>query len=510
MIPAVRSRTIRASLALTLPLALLAFPFAGCDWFSEPTGEVSVDSLVVSPSSADMFIGDTLQLAVQVFGEGRVDRSVRWYVNGVPGGDFDVGFVESAYAGSAVYVAPKRACLYEPLSVTVRAVAVADSTKWAEALITVTEPPITQARLCWVKFLDFGRIRERPSSVAAGFENDIIVAGQTGAPTWAEGGPEHHAAFGSYGPFGRKRWETELAATRSFIGDIATSPDSTASFFVGSGGQEGILCGAIDNSGSLAMGAPYEPWPASVYRKLSVWNNRLYVSGFDVFLIEADMSCNPVRTLRLREQGRAYGFWVGEGYVLASGDYTDSEGVANSAGFVRKLDWNGDVLWERAYDDAVQLHVVEDAFGVIYVGGMYLGSGSHAYVDFVAALDRDGNELWQTSWDGGVSLGSNMGNWSNDLILNPRGGVVLVIALAEPAGNLNCTSPLECWDFGAWAVSPSGTTLWTIRQDFYGSPWDYATAGVFDSYGDLIIVGSSIVDASHDDEDWVIAKFRVP
>lgn len=119
------------------------------------------------------------------------------------------------------------------------------------------------------------------------------------------------------------------------------------------------------------------------------------------------------------------------------------------------------------------------------------------------------------SWDGNNPRGDNYGNYSENLILNPKGGVVLVAQLTELLGNPNCITPPNCWDFGIWMVSPSGATIWKIRQDFNNSSWGAPRAAVFDNNGALIVVGGTALndgggDDFQDNHDWVIAKFRVP
>ncbi|MBI3439740.1 MAG: hypothetical protein HY054_14025 [Proteobacteria bacterium] len=48
-------------------------------------------------------------------------------------------------------------------------------------------------------------------------------------------------------------------------------------------------------------------------------------------------------------------------------------------------------------------------------------------------------------------------------------------------------------------MSPSGATLWKLRQDFAGSSWDAPSAATFDLNGQLVIVGGSVLDDSGDD-----------
>ncbi len=91
-------------------------------------------SVSISPTSATVTSGNTQQFQAVV--SGATDTSVRWLVNGVPGGSATFGTISSA----GLYTAPPTDA---SMNVTVTAVANADATKSASATVTVN-PIATQ------------------------------------------------------------------------------------------------------------------------------------------------------------------------------------------------------------------------------------------------------------------------------------------------------------------------------------------------------------------------------
>jgi hypothetical protein len=87
---------------------------------------IAAAAVTVTPSSASVTSG-----AVVAFSS---NTAVNWQVNGVTGGTAATGLITSG----GVYTAPAAA-----QSVTVRAVSVADATKFATATVTVTQPAVT-------------------------------------------------------------------------------------------------------------------------------------------------------------------------------------------------------------------------------------------------------------------------------------------------------------------------------------------------------------------------------
>jgi YD repeat-containing protein len=102
-----------------------------------PQGSVStttpftIAGLRVSPSAAIVRFGESVQFTAEVL-PSTIDQSVIWSVNGSIGGNAGVGTISTA----GVYTAPNTAFS----SLTIRATSVADNTRFAEALVKVTDP----------------------------------------------------------------------------------------------------------------------------------------------------------------------------------------------------------------------------------------------------------------------------------------------------------------------------------------------------------------------------------
>jgi hypothetical protein len=95
------------------------------------------DNIVVSllPISASVSTGAAQVFTASVTGTGSPSTAVTWSVNGVAGGNETFGTIVSNGAASAVYAAP--AALPTPAIVTVTATSVADTSKSANASVTI-------------------------------------------------------------------------------------------------------------------------------------------------------------------------------------------------------------------------------------------------------------------------------------------------------------------------------------------------------------------------------------
>jgi hypothetical protein len=96
-------------------------------------------AIAISPLSAAVQSGKTQQFSARV--SGTTDTGVVWQVNGVTGGNSTVGTITT----SGVYTAPS--VVPNPAAVAVTAIACADTTKSAEATVTVTAPAYTTVKL---------------------------------------------------------------------------------------------------------------------------------------------------------------------------------------------------------------------------------------------------------------------------------------------------------------------------------------------------------------------------
>jgi YD repeat-containing protein len=102
-----------------------------------PTGSVStatpfsIAGLRITPSSAAIRFGESLQFTAEVL-PATVDQSVQWSVEGITGGNTNVGTISAA----GLYTAPNTRFS----SLTIRATSVADGARFAEAHVRVNDP----------------------------------------------------------------------------------------------------------------------------------------------------------------------------------------------------------------------------------------------------------------------------------------------------------------------------------------------------------------------------------
>ncbi len=106
------------------------FVLFSCEQPLEPTSP-TVDSVIISPSEAELFVNNALQFNVVVEGVGDFDSTVTWYVNGTAGGNTEHGTVtpEGLYTAPIVVPAGTQA--------TIRAVSITDPTKWGSAVVSI-------------------------------------------------------------------------------------------------------------------------------------------------------------------------------------------------------------------------------------------------------------------------------------------------------------------------------------------------------------------------------------
>lgn len=93
--------------------------------------------VTVTPATATVVLGAGQNFTATV--TGNANTAVTWSVNGIVGGSATVGTISAA----GVYTAPQLLPASNP--VTIRATAAADNTKFAQATVTLTLPPVTVA-----------------------------------------------------------------------------------------------------------------------------------------------------------------------------------------------------------------------------------------------------------------------------------------------------------------------------------------------------------------------------
>jgi hypothetical protein len=505
----------------TFGLLSICFLLFSCDLHKVSSTQTKVSStvtsVIVSPVNVAVEILKTQQFTVEVQGTDSFDSSVNWFVNDIRAGDNTVGTI----SWMGLYTAPST--IPDPSTVIVKAVSAQDSTKFGTASVTITG--LSQPRLEWVRTMDFGStLADRGYAVAIDSQHNIIVGGIKRLRTYAPPGTPIPPPIGvllSYDSEGNERWVLDFGDTPSEVLGIEASSNLQDFFFTGS---PDTFCGKISNLGQILIDPFIHPvqvggYPLAIRRQ----DDELYLAVFGTgripWLIKTDLSFNLIESFQLREEGRPRGLWVTPNHILITADFYDSEGNWNIASFIKKLDIAGNLLWEKIFDDVVNLYVVEDSEGYIYVAGAQLPPPPNPdtpYVQklFIAQLDQNGDETWRVFWDGDNPGPYNYDNWAQDLILNPSGGVVLIAQIVELPGNPYSTD--WGYDFGIWAVNSEGQTSWTIRQDFNQSIFDIPEAAIFDGPGVLIVVGgiisnpSSAITGTGADNDIAVVKFRIP
>lgn len=102
-----------------------------------PTGSVTtatpftIAGLRITPSSASVKFGETIQFAAEVL-PSTLDQTVEWSVEGVVGGNTNVGTIST----TGLYTAPNTRFS----ALTIRATSVADNTRFGEAQVRVSDP----------------------------------------------------------------------------------------------------------------------------------------------------------------------------------------------------------------------------------------------------------------------------------------------------------------------------------------------------------------------------------
>ncbi|HEA46365.1 MAG TPA: PKD domain-containing protein [Candidatus Pacearchaeota archaeon] len=356
----------------------------------------------------------------------------------------------------------------------------------------------------WVRNIDFGRGQEGAQTIGITPSDQTVVAG------FSVSGGAVYGVLGGLDSNGNVKWTRELEQGTN-ITDLI--PSNTNSLFVTgtyrSSGNESTLCGEIDSEGTFIIDPVLNKFEGKGGSVIKYFNNKIYIGEYNGDMAVAESDCSFLERLTLRGNSRITGFSINQDYILASGDFNDTEGDWNIAGFVRKLDRDGNLLWERIYDDALEVRLVEQD-GMIYVGSVQLTSYPNSWPMFISKLDQKGVEQWNVSWDGDLEPIYTREHFPKSLIPNPSGGVVLIPQLGEiPSGN---PDPICCHDFGAWAVGPAGNTLWTLRQDLvHNSFFDISNDAVFDSEGNLIIagIGGDGDNVTVANSDITVAKFKL-
>ena len=183
-------RTRFCLLRFILPVGLLLSTFGcggGGSSNSGPQGGTSPPppsiAITISPTSASLPAGGTQQFQATVTGS--TNTAVQWQVNGVAGGNSQVGTIST----TGLYTAPVPAA---PLQVTVTAVAQADTTKSASATVNVMVVAVTisptKATLAAGGTQQFQATVTGSSNTAVQWQVNGIVGGNSQVGTISAGG----------------------------------------------------------------------------------------------------------------------------------------------------------------------------------------------------------------------------------------------------------------------------------------------------------------------------------
>ena len=130
--PALFLRSVPCSRLVAAPVILLCvLAHAGCNTGSTSRPTTPTVSVVVSPSTANLFLGQSQAFEVTVTGGSNQD--VTWEVNGIPEGNATLGEISA----TGTYVAP--ATMLSPANVTITAVSAADSIASASTVVTLKD-----------------------------------------------------------------------------------------------------------------------------------------------------------------------------------------------------------------------------------------------------------------------------------------------------------------------------------------------------------------------------------
>src|SRR5258706_12675752 len=193
------------------PTIFFAVSLLGCGGVAGPASPQpppSNISVSVTPASASVFLGTVQNFTAVV--SNATNTAVNWQVNGISGGNAAVGTISA----SGVYTSPGD--LPAPGQIIVRAISVADSSKSASAVVTVT--------------------------------SDIAVSASPQA------------------------MPVELGAARAFAAILSSAgnPDPAISWIVSGNGCAGTACGSVDSVGTYTAPQILTAPPGVLVRAISV------------------------------------------------------------------------------------------------------------------------------------------------------------------------------------------------------------------------------------------------
>jgi hypothetical protein len=324
---------------------------------------------------------------------------------------------------------------------------------------------------------------------------------------------EWAAALAKVDAEGQLEWFESYDTTRLFYA-VATASDG--SYFaagqyndlVGNGFTDPILL-KVDTLGDILWEYEYDPFPESHGFGLNVAatadGGALFTGTYygDIpggcqncqvaFIVRIDASGNEVWTYQFNDPDTffSYGRDVAEtpaGDILWLGEWGYSSGPDFSLEpFLKKLDANGNLLWEKAYPSPRNEYVFDLALaddGTIWATGQsFVGfNGVDSMGIMALRFDADGDMLWKATWDElpAVSL-------SNRMALLPNGGAVLTgWTMADPN---NPNNVAQKWMTAK--IDENGNWQWRKLFDWIGNGYGQGAAVIADGPNQLTFFGGS-------------------
>ena len=424
--------------------------------------KVTVQALTVnvSPASATVEEGHTQQFTATVQGTGDFSSAVNWSVNNVVGGDSTVGTISQA----GLYAAPPT--VPNSFTATIKATSVQDSSKSGSSTLNVVP------QVAVIPVATFGGYSDYPMAVDSG--NHIVVG------NWGRSN-DHAAYIASFDEQGNLLWTYPLPLRSDFtpalVGGVLAIPNQSAIYFVAQNGPiAGAALGAVTSAGeplldpSQHLIMPGAAMAGAGVNGMVFLNGRIYMALLtwtnEAWAVVADLTGAVLNQFLIRSGVvNVQSITVTTDHILASGDCYCSNGNWNVGTYVRMMQVDGTLVWEKTFDDSSGGYSVEDSTGDIYFGGVALPAPSEQYKFRIRKLDEQGNQVWESTWDGD-NPGGNNSSGAYQLVALPSGAIVLMGYLQQYQ-----STDLNSFDLGALAVDSSGTVLWKLRRDFSGRDW---------------------------------------
>ncbi|RMG19937.1 MAG: hypothetical protein D6732_29330, partial [Methanobacteriota archaeon] len=361
-----------------------------------------VQGFKIYPTISHIQINKTQKYSVVI--TGAADKTADWYVNNILGGNSTFGTIDA----NGVYTAP--ASLPSPVTVTIKAVSLADSSFNSTAVVA-----LRGKGSFWAKTYDAGNnLADKAEDIEMTTDGGFIVAGYTVLSTpspnkdfWllkldTEGEVVWQKRYGGGGDFDEYAESVEQTSDGGYI-VAGTTTEGAA--------QTNWLILKLDADGNIQwkkyFGTPYGDYAHSVEQTSDggyIVAGSVYTPTYanDAFLLKLDSKGNIQWSKRYGDG--ASGFETAYAVEQTSdGGYIVGGDAWNKA-LIMKVDSAGTVLWSKEFS-AYKFYSVEETSdgGYVAVGG---NPGSVSY-GFMVKMYSDGTVAWQREYGIGSSSGEN-------------------------------------------------------------------------------------------------------